>query len=88
MSRGPSPADQCGPDDGAASHHDRAPAPHDQTAPPADQADPVRRREVTRQSLSVGAATGAYGLSFGALSVASGLDIWQTQALSALLFSG
>ncbi|MGL4177800.1 MAG: AzlC family ABC transporter permease [Dermatophilaceae bacterium] len=50
--------------------------------------DPVRRREVTRQSLSVGAATGAYGVSFGALSVASGLDVWQTQALSALLFSG
>ncbi|MGL5849306.1 MAG: AzlC family ABC transporter permease, partial [Phycicoccus sp.] len=50
--------------------------------------DPVRRREVTRQSLSVGAATGAYGVSFGALSVSSGLDVWQTQALSALLFSG
>ncbi|MGL5911603.1 MAG: AzlC family ABC transporter permease [Phycicoccus sp.] len=43
---------------------------------------------MTRQSLSVGAATGAYGVSFGALSVSSGLDVWQTQALSALLFSG
>jgi predicted branched-subunit amino acid permease len=50
--------------------------------------DPARRRAVTRQSLSVGAATGAYGVSFGALSVASGLDVWQTQALSLLLFSG
>ncbi len=47
-----------------------------------------RRREVVRQALSVGAATGAYGISFGALSVASGLDLWQTQALSLLLFSG
>jgi predicted branched-subunit amino acid permease len=47
-----------------------------------------RRREVRRQALSVGAATGAYGISFGALSVASGLDVWQTQALSLLLFSG
>jgi predicted branched-subunit amino acid permease len=47
-----------------------------------------RRREVLRQCLSVGVATGAYGISFGALSVAAGLDLWQTIALSALLFSG
>ncbi len=47
-----------------------------------------RRREVLRTSLYVGGATGAYGISFGALSVASGLDVWQTQALSLLLFSG
>lgn len=47
-----------------------------------------RRREVLRQCLSVGVATGAYGISFGALSVAAGLNIWQTIALSALLFSG
>jgi predicted branched-subunit amino acid permease len=38
--------------------------------------------------LSVGIATGAYGISFGALSVAAGLSLWQTIALSALLFSG
>ena len=50
--------------------------------------DPARRREVIRQGLSVGFATGLYGVSFGALSVASGLDVWQTQALSLLLFSG
>jgi predicted branched-subunit amino acid permease len=47
-----------------------------------------RRHEVTRQCLSVGVATGAYGISFGALSVAAGLNLWQTIALSALLFSG
>jgi len=47
-----------------------------------------RRREVLRQCLSVGVATGAYGTSFGALSAAAGLDLWQTIALSALLFSG
>ena len=47
-----------------------------------------RRKEVLRQSLSVGVATGAYAISFGALSVAAGLDLWQTIALSALLFSG
>lgn len=47
-----------------------------------------RRAEVIRQCLSVGIATGAYGISFGALSVAAGLNLWQTIALSALLFSG
>ena len=47
-----------------------------------------RRREVLRQCLSVGIATGAYGVSFGALSVTAGLSLWQTIALSALLFSG
>ena len=47
-----------------------------------------RRRAVLRQSLSVGVATGAYGISFGALSVAAGLSLWQTMALSLLLFSG
>ncbi len=38
--------------------------------------------------MSIAVATGLYGVSFGALSVASGLTIWQTQALSLLLFSG
>jgi len=46
------------------------------------------RAAVRRQSLSVGIATGAYGVSFGALSVASGLDVAQTCVLSLLLFSG
>lgn len=41
-----------------------------------------------RTSLSVGLAVAAYGLSFGALSVAAGLDIWQTSVLSLLMFSG
>jgi predicted branched-subunit amino acid permease len=39
-------------------------------------------------SVGVGVATGLYGVSFGALSVAAGLDIWQTQVLSLLMFSG
>lgn len=46
------------------------------------------RARVIRQSWTVGVATGAYGVSFGALSVASGLDVLQTQALSALMFTG
>ncbi|WP_298251898.1 AzlC family ABC transporter permease [uncultured Arthrobacter sp.] len=41
-----------------------------------------------RVGLSVAVATGLYGLSFGALSVAAGLDVLQTMALSLLLFSG
>lgn len=38
--------------------------------------------------VSIAVATGLYAVSFGALSIASGLDVWQTQALSLLLFSG
>lgn len=43
---------------------------------------------VRRTALSVGVATGAYGISFGALSVASGLSVAQTCALSLLMFTG
>lgn len=45
-------------------------------------------RSARRQGVMIGIATGAYGISFGALSVAAGLDVWQTMVLSALLFSG
>jgi predicted branched-subunit amino acid permease len=38
--------------------------------------------------LSIAVATGLYGLSFGALGVASGLTVWQTIALSLLMFTG
>lgn len=48
----------------------------------------ARRREVVRQSWSVGVATGAYGISFGALAVAAGLDVWQAQVLSLVMFTG
>jgi len=41
-----------------------------------------------RMSLSVGLSVAAYGISFGALSVAAGLDVWQTSVLSLLMFSG
>jgi predicted branched-subunit amino acid permease len=47
-----------------------------------------KRKAVLRQSLSVGIATGAYGISFGALGVSAGLSILQTCLLSILLFSG
>jgi 4-azaleucine resistance transporter AzlC len=39
-------------------------------------------------AVGIGVATGAYGLSFGAISVASGLDFWQTQSLSLFMFTG
>ena len=41
-----------------------------------------------QQAVSVSVATGAYAISFGALSIAAGLDVWQTMALSLLVFSG
>ncbi len=41
-----------------------------------------------RDSVGVSVATGAYGISFGAISSAGGLSIWQTMALSLLMFSG
>ncbi|HET8779416.1 MAG TPA: AzlC family ABC transporter permease [Agromyces sp.] len=41
-----------------------------------------------RDSLAVGIATAAYGISFGALAVAAGLDIWQTCFLSLVMFTG
>ena len=43
---------------------------------------------VLSMSIGVGIATGLYGISFGALSTAAGLDLLQTQVLSLLMFSG
>ena len=44
--------------------------------------------KVTGVAVSVGIATGIYGISFGALSITAGFDVWQTIALSVLMFSG
>ena len=41
-----------------------------------------------RDALGIGAATGAYALSFGAIATTAGLSTLQTVALSLLLFSG
>jgi 4-azaleucine resistance transporter AzlC len=46
------------------------------------------RTAIVRDGVAVGVATGAYGVSFGAISVASGLDVWQTCLLSLLVFTG
>ncbi|HEY2880428.1 AzlC family ABC transporter permease [Nocardioides sp.] len=48
----------------------------------------VDRRAIVRDSLGVGIATGLYGVSFGAVSVAAGLSVLQTCALSLVLFTG
>lgn len=45
-------------------------------------------REVWREALGVALATSAYGISFGALAVAAGLDVWQTCVLSLVMFTG
>lgn len=53
-----------------------------QPAPPSDAGPAIRA------ALSVGVAVSAYGVSFGALAVAAGLDVWQACALSLLMFTG
>ena len=47
-----------------------------------------QRRAILADALGVGLAAGAYAISFGAISVASGLTVLQTQALSVLMFTG
>ena len=46
------------------------------------------RRQLFIDSLGVGLATGAYGVSYGAISVTSGLSVWQACALSLFVFTG
>ena len=48
----------------------------------------LRESPAFRIGLSIAIATGLYGISFGALGVASGLSIGQTIALSLLMFTG
>ena len=55
---------------------------------PTTPLDPQERAAIIRDSLGVGIATGAYGVSFGAVSVAAGLSVAQTCALSLLMFTG
>lgn len=56
-------------------------------APTSDLA-PAERRSIIRDSLGVGIATGLYGVSFGAVSVAAGLSVLETCALSLVMFTG
>jgi predicted branched-subunit amino acid permease len=50
--------------------------------------EPLARRSVTRNALGIGLASGAYALSFGALSVAAGISVLQTCVLSLVMFTG
>jgi predicted branched-subunit amino acid permease len=59
------------------------PGPQEPDALRADE-----RRRVLRQGLSVALATGAYGVSVGALSVTAGLSVWQACVLSLVMFTG
>ena len=54
----------------------------------AEPLDPGRRRQIVSDGIAVSVATGAYGVSFGAIGVGNGLDIWQTCAMSLLVFTG
>ena len=49
---------------------------------------PTSKRAILRDAIGIGIGVASYGVSFGALSVTSGLDLWQTQTLSALMFTG
>ena len=49
--------------------------------------DPVRSSTL-RQAVSISLATGAYGISVGALAVAAGLSVAQACTLSLLMFTG
>ncbi|WP_019145406.1 AzlC family ABC transporter permease [Aeromicrobium massiliense] len=49
--------------------------------------EPTDRR-IIADSLGVAVPTGAYGISFGAIGVTSGLDVLQTCLLSLLVFTG
>jgi predicted branched-subunit amino acid permease len=48
----------------------------------------AERRAAISMSIGVASAVSLYGISFGALAVASGLDVWQAQVLSLFMFSG
>jgi predicted branched-subunit amino acid permease len=55
---------------------------------PASQPSAADRRQVIRNSLSVGLAAGSYGVAFGAASVAAGFSPSQTSVSSLLTFTG
>src|SRR5690625_649834 len=59
----------------------------DRDLSPAD-VEPAPLRSIRRTGLSIGVATGLYGISYGALATAAGLDVWQAMVLSAVMFTG
>lgn len=61
---------------------------HAQDQPVEGAISPSRVRAIRANALGIGLATGAYGISFGAIAVASGMTAWQAQALSLGMFTG
>ena len=49
---------------------------------------PAQRRAIRRDALGIAVAAGVYGVSFGVLSVVSGLTPLQTCVLSLAMFTG
>ncbi len=62
--------------------------PDNGLAPDADPTWPITRSQVLRDAGGVAVATGAYAISFGAISLAAGLNFWQTMTLSLFMFTG
>lgn len=57
-------------------HHDHPDALHEDAS------------TVKKDAISLSIATGVYGISFGALAIAAGLNTWQAMLLSLVLYSG
>ena len=66
-----------------------SPAQPDRSAGPAESRSTTdTRRGIVRDALGIAIASGAYAISFGAISTAAGLTLLQTCALSLLMFTG
>ena len=48
----------------------------------------TRLSPAIRQGFAIAIATGLYGISFGAIEVTAGLNVWQAMLLSLLMFTG
>lgn len=51
-------------------------------------ARPKEETVAIQDGIAVGLSAAAYGVSYGALAVAAGLDVWQTCVMSLLMFTG
>jgi 4-azaleucine resistance transporter AzlC len=57
-------------------------------SPPPSTASRADRRRITRAAVGIAGYAGAFGATFGAVSVAAGLSIPQTVVLSVVMFTG
>lgn len=71
----------------AGAHEDSGPGTSSERSPHPDALH-ESEGDVKKDALSLSIATGVYGISFGALAIAAGLNTWQAMVLSLLLFSG